>query len=388
MLKSEIKLSMADNLRIVPVRKRAEQRAFIDYAWQLYADDPHWMPPLRMNQRELLNYSSHPFYERNKIQTFLAMRGSQVVGRIAALTNEGHNERFQERRGFFGFYESIDDQAVARGLFDAARAWLREEGLSDLRGPMNPSMNYEVGLLVEGFDSPPFFMMTYNKPYYERLFLECGLAKTQDMYAFWGHVSVLGTQDHKLKYIVQMAVERFNIVIRPYETRHFKRDLEIFVDLYNSSLVKTWGFVPYSKAEAKHLAIALKRLLIPELTLFAEVDGKPIGFCAALMDYNPRIKASNGRLFPFGFIRLLWNRRAIKRIRIISANVIPEYQSWGVGLVLLNGLVPKIIEWGIQEAEFSWVLESNHLSRGSLEKGGAKLSKTYRLYDGKIDTPA
>jgi len=379
---------MADSLRIVPVRTRGEQRAFINLAWQLYADDPNWMPPLLMNLREILNYKPHPYYGRNKIQTFLAMRGSQVVGRIAALTNVEHNERYKEHRGFFGFYESIDDSAVARALFDAARDWLRAQGCTDLRGPLMPSMNYEVGLLVEGFDTPPFFMMTYNKPYYERLFLENGLSKTQDMYAFWGHLSMYDHLDPKLQYIVDTARDRFDIKVRPVDPKNFDRDIEYFIDIYNRSLVKTWGFVPYSKEEGAHLAIGLKKLLVPELTLFAEIDGKPIGFCAALLDYNPRIKAINGRLFPFGFIKLLWNRRKIKRMRVISTNVIPEYQSWGVGLVLLNRLVPKFMEWGLEEVEFSWVLESNHLSRASLEKGGAKRTKTYRLYDGKIEAPA
>jgi GNAT superfamily N-acetyltransferase len=376
---------MSENLRIVPVHSRAEQRAFVELAWQLYADDPNWMPPLRMNLREMLNYKPHPYYTRNKIQTFLAMRGNQVVGRIAAMTNVDHNERYKEHRGFFGFYESTEDSAVAKALFDAARGWLREQGLTDLRGPLQPSMNHEVGLLVEGYDTPPYFMMTYNKPFYERLFLENGLVKTQDLYAFWGHINMLGGLDKKLQYIVDTARERFNIVVRPLDKKHFNRDIEYFIEIYNRSLSKTWGFVPYTKAEGEHLAVGLKRLLVPELTLFAEIDGKPIGFCAALLDYNPRIKAINGRLFPFGFIKLLWNRRKIKKMRVISANVIPEYQSWGVGLVLLNGLVPKFLNWGLEEAEFSWVLESNHLSRASLEKGGAKLSKTYRLYDGKID---
>jgi len=262
---------------------------------------------------------------------------------------------------------------------------LREQGLTDMRGPTNPTMNYEVALLVDGFDTPPFFMMTYNKPYYERLFLENSLAKTQDLYSFWGHTNMLDGLDPKLKYIIDASKERFNIVVRPMDRKNFQRDLDYFIDIYNRSLVKTWGFVPFTKDEGVHLANSLKHLLIPELTLFAEAEGKPIGFVAGLLDYNPRIKASNGRLFPFGFIRLLWNRRKIKRMRMISTNVIPEFQSWGVGLVLLNGLLPKVLEWGIEEGEFSWVLESNHLSRASLEKGGAKITKTYRLYDAKID---
>jgi GNAT superfamily N-acetyltransferase len=249
---------------------------------------------------------------------------------------------------------------------------------------VQPSLNYEIGLLVDAFDKPPFFMMSYNKPYYDRLIQSAGLSKSQDLYAYWAHVSMHDTLDPKLFQILEAARERFGIVIRPLNKKKFIQEVELFMNLYNRSLVTTWGFVPFSVAEMKHLAAGLKQLLIPEMTLFAEIDGKPVGVCFALLDYNPRIKAIQGKLFPFGFIKLLWNRRAIKKIRIISANVVPEFQSWGIGLVLLEGLMPIVREWGIQEAEYSWVLESNHLSRASLERAGAKLIKTYRLYDGSI----
>ncbi|MGC4005975.1 MAG: GNAT family N-acetyltransferase [Pirellulales bacterium] len=369
---------MPVSVRSGPVDIRAvnscapDERRFMEFAWTLYADDPHWIPPPRDNQREMLNYKHSAFYIENRIQTFLALRGEQVVGRIAAIVNFGHNRRFKEERGFFGFFESIDDEAVAGAMFDAAKKWLREQGQTTLRGPVNPSLNHEVGLLVDAFDKSPFFMMTYNKPYYEKLLLSTGLTKTQDLFAYYGHVNMLAGLDKKLQYIIDASCDRFNVVIRPMSRKTFDQDLKAFVNIYNSSLVKTWGFVPFSEAEGKHLAVGLKQLLVPELVLFAEIDGKPVGFCAALLDYNPRIKKIDGKLFPFGFLRLLWNKRAIKNLHIISTNVIPEYQSWGIGLVLLNGLIPKVMEWGMQEAEFSWVLESNHLSRASVGKRGRK----------------
>jgi GNAT superfamily N-acetyltransferase len=161
----------------------------------------------------------------------------------------------------------------------------------------------------------------------------------------------------------------------------FREEVEMFLRLYNASLVGTWGFAPLSPAEVKELASGLKMLIAPELALVAEVDGQPIGACLGLLDYNPRVKAINGRLFPFGFLRLITNKRSIKKMRVISINVVPEYQRWGLGIVLLGGLIEPIKAWGMHEAEFSWVLESNTLSRGSLEKGGARLDKTYRLYD-------
>ena len=306
------------------------------------------------------------------------------MGRIAAIVNHGHNERHNEKTGFFGFFESIDDQEVAANLLTQAEDWLRQQGMDLVRGPCNPSLNYECGLLVDGFDSSPTFMMTYNPSYYEKLIANHGFEKTQDLYAFWGHVDMIESLDKKLDFIVAEATRRFEIKLRRIDTKRFNEEVRMFLDIYNQSLVGTWGFAPLSEAEMDHLAGSLKHLIVPEMTSVAEIDGKPVGALFGLLDYNPRIKKIDGRLFPFGFLRLLSNRKQLKNVRMISTNVIPQYQRWGVGLVLLSRMVPDILAWGIETAEFSWVLESNHLSRSTLQKGGAKLTKTYRLYDKKI----
>ncbi len=366
---------------VTPVTTRAQQKQFINLPWTLYAGDPNWVPPLLAEHKRLLGFKHHPFYDDGAIQTFLATRGNQVVGRIAAIVNNVHNRRAEELRGFFGFFESVDDQQVATALFDAAAAWLKERGMTALRGPTNPSLNYECGLLIEGFHSPPTFMMTYNKPYYGRLVEGWGLQKVQDLYAFWGHIDMISGLDRKLWFIANEAKERFNVKIRRMNSRRFGEEVEMFLQVYNGSMVGTWGFAPLSPGEIKELAKGLKMLIAPELALVAEVDGEPIGACLGLLDYNPRIKAIGGRLFPFGFIHLLRNKHSIKKMRVLSINVVPEYQRWGLGIVLLGGLIEPIQKWGMHEAEFSWVLETNTLSRGSLEKGGAKLDKTYRIYD-------
>jgi hypothetical protein len=375
-------------LAIVPVRTRRQKRQFLQLPWRIYADDPNWIPPLRGNQAELVGYRPHPFYQQAEAQTFLALRGGQVCGRIAALINHAHNERYQERRGFFGFFECLADDPAAAGLLRAAKQWLGERGMESLRGPCNPSLNYECGLLIHGFDSAPRFMMTYNPPYYAQMIEESGLVKTQDMYAYWGHTDMMQSLDKKLLFVVEEARRRFDLQLRKLDTRRFMDEVRMFLDIYNRSLGATWGFVPLSDAEVEHLAKGLRMLIVPEMTSIAEVGGRPVGAIFGLLDYNPRIRAINGRLFPLGFLRLLRNRRAIRAVRIISTNVLPEYQRWGVGLVLLARLVPDILQWGIQEAEFSWVLESNHLSRKSLERGGALCTKTYRLYDGTLVTAA
>ncbi len=368
-------------LTIKPVESRREQRQFVDLAWTINGEDENWIPPLRRNLEELVGFRKHPFHDFATVRNWLAWRDGKPVGRISGIVNPTHNEKYHEKRGFFGFFESIDDQEVADGLFDTVRAWLGEQGMTDLRGPVNPSLNYEIGLLIDGFDSPPTFMMTHNLPYYARLIENYGFGKAQDLYAFWGHVDMLSTLDKKLEFIVNEATKRFKIDLRFLDRSRFREELQTFLHIYNASLDGTWGFTPLSQGEIEHVGASMRHLVVPELTTIAEVDGKPVAAAFGLLDYNPRIKQINGRLFPFGFLRLLTQRKKIPRIRLISTNVLPEYQRWGVGVVVLARLVPDALKWGIREAEFSWVLESNHLSYKSLKRGGAKLTKTYRIYD-------
>ena len=369
---------------VKPVTSWWQRRQFLNVPWEIYAGDLNWVPPLRGIAKEMVNYTRHPFYDNAEIQTFLALREGRPVGRIAAIVNHAHNERYREKRGFFGFFESEDSQETASALLDAAREWLRVQGMTAIRGPMNPSMNYECGLLIAGFDEPPTFMMTYNRPYYQRLLEAYGFAKVQDMVAFWGHMDMISGLDKKMEFIIRECQQRFDIKLRRLDTKRFEQDVRLFLNIYNQSLVGTWGFVPISEAETKAMAQGLKMLIVPEMTTIAEIDGKAVGAVFGLLDYNPRIKEIGGRLFPFGFLKLLFNRKELKRVRLISTNVVPEYQKWGVGLLLVSHLLPATKAWGIQEAEFSWVLESNTLSYGTLKRGGAKITKTYRILDYEI----
>jgi len=369
------------DLSIVPVTTGRQQKQFVNLPWKLYADDPTWIPQLRRTTFEMAGFRNHPFYDYSQSRAFLAMRDGQPIARLVAIINNNHNEKYEERRGFFGFFESVDDQEAANGLFDAARAWFAENDIQKIRGPINPSQNYEVGLLIDGFDDPPWFMMTYNPPYYERLIEEYGFRKTQDAYAFWGNMEMFHKLDRKLFDLVDEVRKRTNITVRRVDKKRFKEDVRTFLRVYNESLISTWGYVPLSEREVEHGARELGRLIAPELTSIAEDEGRAIGSCFGMLDYNPRIKKINGRLFPFGFLRLLFNKRGIKRFRAISTNVVPAYQKWGVSLLLLNRLIDDSMKWGIEECEFSWVLESNHLSRKSLQRGGAKCTKTYRIYD-------
>ena len=368
-------------VEIAPVESRRDRKEFMELIWRLYKGDPNWIPPIRMNQEELVGFRKHPFYEVNRCQAFLARRDGQVVGRILGIVNQGHVKRFKENRGFFGFFESIDDQEVAHGLFRAAGEYLKTQGMSDVRGPCNPSLNYETGTLVDGFTTPPTFMMTYNPPYHDALIKSFGFEKTQDLYAYDGNIEMLKTMDPKIMQMVELVRDRYKVKVRPVNRKNFAREVMLFLRIYNLSLQGTWGFVPLSDAECKAIGASMKILINPRTTSVIEVEGEPVGVGLGLPDYNPIIKKIDGRLFPFGWLRLLLERKKITKMRIVSTNVLPEWQRFGLGLVLLERMLPDCLALGITDAEFSWVLESNNLSRGSLERAGLLPSKKYRLYD-------
>ena len=310
----------SQSILVQPVANKSQQKAFIKFPWKLYKGDPNWIPPLIMNIKELLNYKKHAFYDRAEIQTFLATRNGEIVGRIAAIIDHAHNDYHKEERGMFGFYESVDDQAVSDALFDAAKSWFAERKIFLMRGPANPSQNYEWGLLVEGFHSPPTFMMTYNKKYYAKLIEGYGFFKSQDMYAFTGTTSQLDELDPKLAFIAEEAKRRFKVDVRPISKKNFAQDVKSFLDIYNSALPGQWGFTPMSPSELEATAAGLKMLIVPEMTTIAEIEGKAVAVTFGLLDYNPIIKKIDGRLFPFGFLKLLFGRKKITRIRLLSTN--------------------------------------------------------------------
>lgn len=367
-----------------PVESRADRKAFLNLEKQLYANDPHWVTPLWGERKQLCGFGSHPFYDDADSQAFLARKGGRVVGRVVAIVNHAHNRMHQEKRGFFGFFECIDDVQTAEALFEAAQQWLASQGMTEIRGPVNPSLNYECGLLVEGFDTPPTFLITYNHEYYGALIEAAGFEKSQDLYCYDSSIEDLEDLDPKLQFVINEATKRFRVKTRPISKANFDADVKVFLDIYNQSLQRTWGYVPMSEDELKHQAKQLKLLIVPELTSIAEIDGEPVGAGFGLLDFNQLLKDMNGHLFPFGWMKLMFGKKKIDRLRLVSTNVVPEYQKWGLGLVTLARVVPDAIQWGIQTGEFSWVLESNSLSRGTIERGGAQKMKTQRIYDKAI----
>lgn len=375
---------MSPTLRCDGVESRRDQKEFLYLERRLYDGDPNWVPPLWLVRKELVGFKYHPFYDDAESQAFLVRRGDRVVGRVLAIVNHAHNRRYEEKRGFFGFYECEDDVEASNEMMSVATKWLAERGMADVRGPVHPSLNYECGLLVDGFDSPPTYMIPYNHQYYARLIQSFGFVQVQDLYSYDAHIDILDDLDPKLQFVIDEATRRFNVKCRPIDRNNFAKDVRSFLEIYNLSLQQTWGYVPMSQAEIDHQGKGLQYLIVPELTSIAEIDGKPVGAGFGLLDFNQLIKRIDGRLLPMGWWTLLTKKREVDRLRLISTNVIPEYQKWGLGLVTLSRILPDAIEFGIKIGEFSWVLESNALSRGTIERGGATKTKVHRIYDRPI----
>jgi GNAT superfamily N-acetyltransferase len=351
----------------------------VDLPYRLYRRDPFWVAPLRVAQKELFDTRKHPFYAHAEMQPFLARRGGQVCGRVAAILDRSFHELYQEQAGFFGFFESIEDQDVARALLDAACQWLRQRGAQVVRGPMNPSTNYECGMLVEGFDSSPMVMMTYNPPSYPRMLEALGWRKAKDLLAY--HAAVSEVETEKMMRVAERAGLSRNVTIRPIRMKAFNQEVEMIWRLYNSAWERNWGFVPMSREEFRHMAAEMRQILKPDLVLVGEVAGQVVGFALALPDINQALKHARGRLFPWGLLKILYHQRSIHEVRVIALGVVEQYRSAGVAAGFYATLLRNGHRLGYQGGEASWILEDNVLMNRSLRAFGAKPYKTYRIYE-------
>lgn len=363
-----------------PVDGRADLDRFIRLPWRIYANDPVWVPPLLSDLKTVLDRRRHPFHQHADVEYFLAWRGDEVVGRIAAIVNHRHNEFHGEKTGFFGFFECIDDGDVARALLDTAEAWLRERGMERVYGPESFSTNEEsgLGLLVDGFDKPPVIMMAHTPPYYPRLVEGAGYVKAKDLLAYW-------LDDQRPPERLVRGVERLRqaerVKLRTLNLKDFAGEVARIKDIYNSAWERNWGFVPMTDAEFDHLARQLRPVVNPRLCAIAEVDGEPVGFALALPDFNQALKHVNGRLFPFGIFKLLWYRRKIDTLRVLTLGLKPGYRQKGIDAMLYLHIFREGVAAGFKQAECSWILEDNWDMRRGLERMGARVYKTYRIYE-------
>ena len=365
------------SITVRTVASKRDETAFIKFQWKIYAGDPHWVPPLLMDRRKLIDRKKNPFYRHAAMEMFLAERGGEPVGRIAAIVNDNHNREHGENIGFFGFFECIDDREVARALFDAAAGWLRGRGVTAMRGPASPSVNDEYGLLIEGF-TPPRILMAYNPPYYRRLVEEYGFAKAKDLYAY--DLSQQGVAASKLARVAEVIERRASVKIRTIDFGNFDSEVALLRELYSRGWERNWGEVPMTDEEFRYVAKDLKAIADPALIIIAEAAGKPVGFGMTLPDLNQvLIRNRRGWLLP-ALVRLLLFRRRIDTVRIVILGVLPEYANAGVGSILFYETGRRALVRGYNYGEASWVVEDNVMMNRGAEMMNAVRSKTYRVY--------
>jgi hypothetical protein len=373
------------SLEVSPVERSRELSAFIDVPWHIPdgLHHPQWVPPLRMMVRDLLDTKSNPFYRQAERRLFVARRNGKLVGRIAAIENRAHNDFHQDHVGFFGFFESINDREVARGLFEAARSWLAGRGLTAIRGPMNPSTNHDCGLLVDGFDQHPQFLTSWNPPYYEALIQSEGFATVKDLLGYWLPYGEPGYQlPPRLETLARRAAEKTKLTFRDLEPSRFWDEVERCWEIYNSAWELNWGFVPMSRDEFLHMAKSLKPLLIPQFAFLAEVNGTPAGFMLSTPDFNLVFKRiRNGRLFPFGLAKILLGKGRIRTGRVMALGIKKEFRTSSVLPVFLYEGARRAIAYGSPGAEASWVLEENQAMRQPIEAIGGRVYRRWRIFE-------
>ena len=377
---------MSQEIIINKVKNETDKIKFIKFPWKIHKGNPNWVPPMIFDVRNTLNTKKNPLYQHTKLELFLAYRGSEIVGRIAAIVNDNHNKFHNDKVGFWGYFECINDKEVSRALFDAAKDFLLENGMDTMRGPINPSTNDEIGLLISAFDKPAVMLMTYNPEYYISLIEDYGNEKVKDLYAYIVKSSIINDEKRmgKLERVSQIVMKRENLNIRKINLQNFENEVKIIQEIYNQAWVKNWGFVPMTDDEFRYLAKNLKAVVDRDFVYVAEYNGKPVAFSLALPDYNQVFIKMNGKLFPFGVFKLLSGRKKINAIRLITLGVIPEFQKKGTEAVFILNTIKEGVAKGFNMAEISWILEDNAPMVATAENLGAEKYKTYRIFDKKI----
>ena len=367
------------DIHVEEVKTKQALSAFIRFPWTIYKNDRYWVPPLIKDQRSKFS-PTHPFHSHAEMILFLAKKNGQVIGRIAGIIDRHYVEFHQENLGFFGFFESIRDPEVADILLSKVRDWLKSRGMEKMAGPMNPSTNEECALLIEGFDSSPVLMMTYNPPYYASLLEGWGLKKAMDLYAYF--LPETSFSRERLFRITERIMKREpRLRLRPINLRRFDAELTIVKEIYNDAWSKNWGFVPLTDAEIDFMAKTLKPLVVADLVIFAYLGEEPIGFSVGLPDYNEVLKHLNGKLGPLGLLKFLNYSRKIHTLRVMLLGIKQAFQKKGIEVLLYVESLKRGTAKGYWQAECSWILESNPPMQHGLEAMGGKRYKTYRIYE-------
>jgi hypothetical protein len=370
------------NVQVDIVQSKDDWKKFLKLPWSIYKGNQYWVPPLLAEVREILNTDKNPFWRHAKREIFLAKGEDKPVGRIATIVDENHNNIHSEKTGFFGFFECINDIGVAQALWDGAKKWLRQNGMEIMRGPVNPSMNDENAFLLEGFDKPPTVMMPYTHAYYLDLAERYGFKKAKDLYVFIKYAK--DGIPSRIEKMINRIKTRTKVKVRPFDMKKFERDVQFLKKIYNSAWEKNWGFVPMTDEEMDDAAGKLRKFADPEIVLFAEMDGEPVGVSVTVPDINQVLKKLNGRLGPIEILKLLYYKKKITGVRSLIGGVMKEYRETGIIAVLYHETEKANLRLGYEWCELGWNLEDNDLiNRFDIAIGG-KLYKKYRIYEMKI----
>jgi GNAT superfamily N-acetyltransferase len=363
---------------IVPVATARQLRRFIDLPYALYANHLHWVPPLRRDEYRRLSPAHNAFLQHATMNLWLASSGGRTTGRIAAIEDRLHNETHHETVTWFGFLE-CDSVETARALFSAVERYAGERRSTAVRGPANPSLNESAGLLIDCFDEDPFVLMPYNPPSYAGFVEAAGYRKVKDLLA-WG-IDLTVPPPERIARLADRVASRNAITVRSLDLGSFERDLAMMQEIYRSAWQDNWGFVPPTDAEIRQLAIELRPILDPEIVLFAERAGRPVGCAVAIPDVNQVLKRMRGRLLPFGVLHFLRRHAIIDQARVLLLGVVPDMRRMGLYPLLIAELHRRGRRQGYRRAELSWTLEDNDAVNAGIEAAGGRCLKTYRLYE-------
>ncbi|HOT96824.1 MAG TPA: N-acetyltransferase [bacterium] len=373
---------MENAIRIEPVTTAAGRKRFIKFPWRVYHNDPLWVPQLIRDEMKILDPERGTFYQFGEAALFMAFRGREPVGRISAQVNHQYERYHDNHTGFFGFFECIDDQAVADALFGTAAAWLRNKGKSRAMGPMSFSMYDISGILIDGNDTMPCILTAYNPPYYEKLLDTAGMKKAMDWYAF------LVSQDSALRPGLQRIASRVTrqegLEIVPLDMKIFDQRVREVARIFSDAWMENWGHVPFTDGQVQDLVHELKMVIVPEVTLFALYHGECIGFSLSVKDANPALQKANGRLFPFGLFKVLWHLRKTTRLRTMAMGVLKEHRHRGIDIAFYLKTIEEGRRLGFYDSECSIILEINKRMIGALEDLSARRYKTFRFYEKEI----
>ena len=374
------------SIEIKPVLSKKDRKIFVTLLWDIFKDDPNWVPPLIMERMDIIDEKKNPYFLHADVRLWIAYKNGMPVGRISAQIDELVEPQHGVKTGHYGFFDCIDDQDVANALFDTACSWLKENGMIEVIGPFSLSINEETGMLVEGFDTPPRLLMGHARPYYEKLVHNYGLSSVKDTWAYTLDISdpILPPTIQKL---VDRAVDKGQVKFRPINMDKYGEELKIILDIFNDAWIENWKYIPFTEAELDHAVKELKMIIREDFTYIAEIDGVPQAIMVTLPNINEIIRDLNGKLFPFGIFKLLWRLKikpSFKTVRVPLMGVRTEYQNSRLSGIMSFGLFEacrqSAIKIGCEQAELSWVLEENTRLSKLLESIGCVKYKTYRLY--------